>query len=154
VITLTGNTLYSDAPVGNQWYLNSNPIIGATNQTYIVPVDGIYNTITTINGCASAISNSISVIVTDIKDITVGSKFEIYPVPGDGHLTLVINTETEKHFEILIHNSMGSKIFEVKDVEVDGTLVYKVDISWASSGIYYVTFNDGTIRESKKIIIK
>jgi hypothetical protein len=154
VITLTQNTLTSDAPVGNQWYYNSNPIIGATDQTYIVPVDGDYSAIATVNGCASAISNIISVIVTDIKDVTLGSEFEIYPVPSDGHITLVMNTQTEKHFDIIIHNALGSKIFEVKDVEVDGTLEYKVDISWASSGIYYVIFKDGTIQESKKIIIK
>jgi hypothetical protein len=107
-----------------------------------------------MNGCTSAFSNTISVIVTDIKDVTLGSKFEIYPVPSDGHITLVMNTQTEKHFDIIIHNALGSKIFEVKDVEVDGTLEYKVDISWASSGMYYVIFKDGTIQESKKIIIK
>jgi hypothetical protein len=154
VITLTQNILYSDASIGNQWYFNSNPIIGATDQTYIDPVDGDYNAITTINGCASVISNTIHVIVTDIKDVILGSNFEIYPVPSDGHITLVMNTQTEKRFDIIIHNALGSKIFEVNDVEVDGTLVYKVDISWASSGIYYVTFKDGTIREGYKIILK
>ncbi|MGB4004365.1 MAG: SpoIID/LytB domain-containing protein, partial [Bacteroidales bacterium] len=44
--------LVSSSISGNQWYLNDNPISGATDQTYIVNENGNYFTIVTIDGCS------------------------------------------------------------------------------------------------------
>src|SRR6185436_19274211 len=50
-------TLNSSSASGNQWYLNGNPIGGATNQNYVATASGNYTvTITDGNGCASAAS--------------------------------------------------------------------------------------------------
>ena len=60
----TGNTvtLTSSSATGNQWYLNGNPIGGATNQTYDAGNAGGYTVIVTINGCSSASSATHNVI--------------------------------------------------------------------------------------------
>jgi len=55
--------LSSDAASGNQWYLNGNPIGGATNQTYSATASGSYTVKVTVTGCTSAASNAIVVTV-------------------------------------------------------------------------------------------
>jgi hypothetical protein len=99
-------------------------------------------------------SVSINSIPTTIVDVKLNSRFEIYPVPGDGHLTITIYTQTEKTFDVYIFNNSGSKIYELTKVEVKGTIDLKVNISSAPAGVYYVVFADGKDQVSKKIIIR
>jgi hypothetical protein len=59
-------TLTSSSASGNQWYLNNNPIGGATNQAYIATVSGNYTDIVTASGCVSGPSGPTSVTVNPI----------------------------------------------------------------------------------------
>jgi len=59
-------TLTSSSVSGNQWYLNGNPIGGATNQTYISTASGNYTTTVTASGCPSAPSSATTVTVNPI----------------------------------------------------------------------------------------
>src|SRR5258705_8350703 len=59
-------TLTSSSASGNQWYLNNNPIGGATNQAYIATVAGDYTNIVTTSGCSSAASTATTVTVNPI----------------------------------------------------------------------------------------
>ncbi|WEK20946.1 MAG: gliding motility-associated C-terminal domain-containing protein [Candidatus Pedobacter colombiensis] len=66
--------LTSDAATGNQWYLNSAAISGATGQTYTATASGKYTVITTNgNGCASPVSNEIEVTVNPLPSTPVVS---------------------------------------------------------------------------------
>jgi hypothetical protein len=42
----------------------------------------------------------------------------------------------------------------MRDVDVNGTLDYQVDISSSLPGSYYIIFRDGKNQVSKKIIIR
>jgi len=73
-------TLTSSSPSGNQWYLNNNPIGGATDQSYIAAAAGNYTVIVTTRGCATAPSASTtltltnaSLVVTTTADSGAGS---------------------------------------------------------------------------------
>jgi hypothetical protein len=59
-------SLVSSSASGNQWYLNANPIGGATNQTYNATATGSYTVIVTTSGCVSAASAATSVTVNPI----------------------------------------------------------------------------------------
>src|SRR5207249_6135844 len=59
-------TLTSSSASGNQWYLNGNPIGGATNQTYVATAAGNYTVIVTSLGCSSAASAPATVTVNPI----------------------------------------------------------------------------------------
>src|SRR6202521_3359997 len=59
-------TLTSSSASGNQWYLNGNPIGGATNQTYIATASGNYSLEVTGSGCTSAPSTATTVMVNPI----------------------------------------------------------------------------------------
>jgi len=69
-------TLTSSSTTGNQWYLNGNPIGGATNQAYIATASGDYTVTDMVNGCTSAPSSATAVIVNPLPatpTITPGS---------------------------------------------------------------------------------
>lgn len=55
--------LTSSSASGNQWFLNGNPIGGATNQTYSATASGSYTVVTTASGCSSAASAATVVTV-------------------------------------------------------------------------------------------
>ncbi|MGA8808286.1 MAG: carboxypeptidase regulatory-like domain-containing protein, partial [Thermoanaerobaculia bacterium] len=59
-------TLTSSSASGNQWFLNGNPIGGATNNTYSATLNGNYTVIVTTSGCSSAASAATTVTVTPI----------------------------------------------------------------------------------------
>jgi hypothetical protein len=59
-------TLTSSSEGGNQWYLNGNPIGGATGQQYVATATGGYTVVLTANGCSSAPSSSTAVTVNPI----------------------------------------------------------------------------------------
>jgi hypothetical protein len=56
-------TLTSSSASGNQWYLDGNPIGGATNQTHPANATGSYTVIVTTSGCSSAPSAATPVTV-------------------------------------------------------------------------------------------
>ncbi|HET7434676.1 MAG TPA: carboxypeptidase regulatory-like domain-containing protein, partial [Thermoanaerobaculia bacterium] len=59
-------TLTSSSASGNQWLLNSTPIEGATNNTYIATASGAYTVTVTTSGCTSAASAATNVTVNPI----------------------------------------------------------------------------------------
>ncbi|HEX9982141.1 MAG TPA: IPT/TIG domain-containing protein [Thermoanaerobaculia bacterium] len=58
--------LTSSSATGNQWFLNGNPIGGATNPTHSATVGGAYTVVVTASGCPSAPSSATNVTVNPI----------------------------------------------------------------------------------------
>lgn len=53
-ISAAGNTLFSSAPSGNQWFDGNGPIAGATGQSFQPPASGLYYVLVTdSSGCSS-----------------------------------------------------------------------------------------------------
>lgn len=152
VITLSGYTLTSDAPQGNQWYMNGVLIPGATNASYLVLQTGSYTSIVTLNGVASGPSNIVNVIYVGISTVEAG-QFGLYPNPSNGLFTASLTWPTTEMFTIRVYNNLGSLMFEQKDILVDGSARQLVDLSAAPNGIYTVSFTSGNSRVIRKIII-
>jgi len=155
VITANGNVLTSSSPTGNQWYYEGNPIPGATGQTYTVLNNtGYYWCVVTINGCSSEISNKIWIEVVGIGEMPSEASFSVYPVPNDGVFNISIDYPIEDTFTIMIYNQIGSKIFEIKDVNtVGGKYNQRVDLRPISTGMYSVIFMNSEHKVVKKFII-
>ena len=64
-------TLTSSSASGNQWFLNGNPIGGATNQTYVATAGGSYTVTVTASGCTSATSAPTVVTVNPNPNATI-----------------------------------------------------------------------------------
>jgi hypothetical protein len=62
--------LTSSSASGNQWYLNGNPIGGATNQLYSATASGNYTVTVTASGCTSG-SSAATTVTAQPTSITV-----------------------------------------------------------------------------------
>jgi hypothetical protein len=82
-------TLTSSSASGNQWYLNGNPIGGATNQQYIANTSGSYTVTATTSGCTSAPSAATVVTVSPVPvSPTITKAFNPASIPLNSISTL------------------------------------------------------------------
>lgn len=130
--------LQSNAPIGNQWYKNNNPISGATNQTYIVTNNGTYHTIVTINGCHSLPSNQITITNVGIDDYSYDEIF-IYPNPAQDIIYIQSNTPI---IEANIINNLGQLVATSEQSNF-------IEVHNLSNGIYQLV-----IKTNDKIVVK
>jgi hypothetical protein len=72
-------TLTSSASIGNQWYLNGNPVSGGTNQNLVIAVGGFYTTQVTSNGCTAS---------SNLTTITVNSTPATPTISAGGSTTI------------------------------------------------------------------
>ncbi|MEP6485231.1 MAG: carboxypeptidase regulatory-like domain-containing protein [Rudaea sp.] len=83
-------TLDSSSATGNQWYLNGNPIGGATNQQYVATASGDYTVTVTNGGCASASSAATTVTVNPSPDLAITKTDGVTTVHPGGSTTYTI----------------------------------------------------------------
>jgi hypothetical protein len=152
VVTSDGDTLYSSAPAGNQWYFEGAPIMGATGQTYIATASGYYWVVVTLNGCSSDESNHVNMTIIGLEPLQSGS-YTVYPVPNDGRFTVTITNPALENFTIKVYNNLGVMISEIRNVEVKGTAERLVDLRPTPSGIYSVVIENSSKRVVRKILI-
>ena len=153
VVTVAGNVLTSSATTGNQWYYEGNPIAGATNQTYtVIHNTGYYWCVVTTSGCSSPVSNKVWVVVTGQQDLQ-GTNFSVYPVPNDGRFNVSITTPSQENFSIEVFNQLGAKIYELGNVQVNGTFEKQIDLRPVANGVYSVVFLNGEHKVVKKVLV-
>ena len=144
-IVASENILHSNAPDGNQWYIDGNLIDGATQQDYTAIETGNYYTIVTLNECSSLPSNTLLIEITGIQSISE-QDIRLYPNPVREELFMEITGYPHKlNFSIL--NSLGQKVHE-------GSIAgnKKVATSGLAPGAYLVKFEDAHGSIIKKFI--
>jgi hypothetical protein len=117
----------STSDIGNQWYLNDNPISGATDQTYIVNEDGNYFTIVTIDGCSSLPSNLITTNNVGINDYT-NDEILIYPNPAQD---IIYIQSPNPIYEVMIINNLGQIVATYSDTGI-------INIDQLANGVYQI----------------
>ncbi|MCX6251865.1 MAG: T9SS type A sorting domain-containing protein [Bacteroidetes bacterium] len=148
------DTLISDAPAGNQWYLDGVLIPGATSQYYIPTQSGHYTDIVTINGCISAESNEIYVIFEDgIESHGNGYTVSVYPNPGKGLFTLAISTNEQIKFDLSVVNCLGVTIYQQKGLSIQGNGSKSLDLQSYPDGVYSIVLQNNNNHILKKIVI-
>jgi hypothetical protein len=153
VITAVLNTLSSSAPTGNQWYFNGTMIPGATGQTYLADQSGNYTCIVTLNGCSSAISNVISVVINGTGNKDEEGTIRVYPVPNDGRFTVSFPGSTNETYTISVINNLGVKIFEETKVEVTASLQKVIDLRPVPNGVYTIILKNNDQNVLRKIVV-
>ena len=153
VISSIGNTLYSSATEGNQWYYNGTAIPGGTSQTLVAEYSGLYYDVVTINGCSSDISNVLDIIVTGIPMVNK-ENMKIYPVPNNGQFNIFITSTSFESYVINIYNCLGTMVYEERNIEINGSLDKVVDIRSVPDGIYTVIISNDQNRVVRKIVVR
>ncbi len=151
-ITLTGYVLSSSAPAGNQWYKDGIAIEGATGQQYTVSQDGWYWTVVTLNGCPSAESNHVNILVTGIQSAS-SPLCRIHPVPNEGKFTVTMATSTGNNCTIEVFNALGVQVLKMEGIEIRGTTTRFIDLGHASPGIYTLVLYEGENRTAVRFLV-
>ncbi|MFA6126182.1 MAG: T9SS type A sorting domain-containing protein [Bacteroidales bacterium] len=141
-----GNTLTSSSPIGNQWYNSSEPIDGATSQSYTITSSGDYYVIVTIDGCISDPSETLSLILNGIENESCLKRLTIYPNPATDKL-IIDSGGTLEPILFAIVNTLGEALIE-------SILINRatIDLNGLPSGVYLVKFQTGKEISVKKFL--
>ena len=146
VITQDGDNFHSDASNGNQWYNQTGPVIGETNQDFTPKTSGKYYVVVTLTTCSSDPSNSIDFIPTRIDPILFSKSIKVYPNPVTNELTIEI-VGGPNMTDFIVLNSISQVVFS-------GSLFEKTVVQTANftPGIYIIRLQSGTTVEYRKIV--
>jgi len=146
-ITQHGDTLISSYNSGNQWYLFTNAISGATDSIYIVNHTGCYHVNETdSNGCEGK-SDTVCFSFAGIKDIGNSYGVSIFPNPNDGMFTLSYSFPSSgiSNYEFGIMDVLGRTVYSQS---ITNQYQTTINISQLSNGVcfYQLTNNQETYR--------
>lgn len=121
-ISVIGNapndsTLVSDAPEGNQWFLNASPIAGATQSNYKPVVSGMYSVKLILNDCESEMSEVVDVFVKEYPDAVIEMP-NVFTPDGDSYNPQFAPKKYDDVLisEIQVVDRWGKEIFQSGDV--------------------------------------
>lgn len=134
------NTLQSNYDTGIQWYLNDQPISGATSKTLQVTQSGLYKVSFTSQGCT--VSTEKQFAVTGVENL-LGEGIKVYPNPvaPRGGVTIEVAGSDEASGTLL--NALGVSVNSIRFTNDGGKQVGKHDFATESSGVYFVKISQG-----------
>jgi uncharacterized repeat protein (TIGR01451 family) len=148
-ILIYGDTLFSTATSGNQWYLNGNPIPGATEYFYIPQSHGFYTVITSNNQCSSDFSFYVEVSTTSINNWSQ-KDFNLYPNPNQGHFTIQMTNDFKGQWQL--YNNLNQI---VSKGAIYSKETYVTLAQTSAKGIYSLQIMDihGKLISVRKIVV-
>jgi len=134
-----------------QWYLNGNPIAGATQQSYLATQVGMYQ-VEAYNsqGCSSGISTAM--LVDAIPEVNI-SAFSIYPNPNEGVFTVSFSGESNTDYTIEIISANGSVVETERTRSPAGNYKKDFDLSSYGSGVYLLRVTHNNQSSSYRMIV-
>ena len=153
IITVGADDELSTDAVANsyQWYLNGNPIAGATEMTYTALETGDYSlVVANANGCETA-SDVVSVTVTVTLEQLGFASASLTPNPFENALRLQLLTAQPMAIEIEIADANG-KTFHQENLSINGQLDKTFNLQDHPAGVYFFTIKNGKGEWSQRII--
>jgi PKD repeat protein len=152
-ISQLGLDLTSSSSTGNQWYLDGNPIPGATGQTYTAIANGTYTVVVTTGGCASA--SSAPVVITSVGIVELNNPYGllIYPNPNDGNFNISFHSSERGNYKIEIVNALGQLIFKDELKDFSGNYNKRMSVVEYGQGIYTISLTNSKNETVKKVVV-
>ncbi len=148
-IAKNGDTLTSNFATGNQWYLGTTLIVGATSQTFVESLIGSYTDhVTNATGCVG-VSNSLTGI---LEDQALQNSMNVYPNPNDGHFLLEVTLSDKSAYTLRISDVTGREIYSEK-LNTSAPTQRNLDLSTYGKGVYLIEISGAKGRALKKIIV-
>jgi hypothetical protein len=151
-ITQNGFVLTSSSATGNQWYLNGNPIPGATSQSYTATQNGNFTVVVTVNGCSSAPSNTVTISGVGINDFSDIGFVKVYPNPASEQINISLILNKNSNITIRLMNTLGQTLYSAHENNVQ-QLQKNIETANLSRGIYFLELSNENARVIEKIIL-
>lgn len=149
--TIDRNSLLLTASLtgDNQWYLNGDPIAGATGQTYYITRSGTYTVQNTQRGCVAE-AQALSIQLTAAEEETLGqSTVALTPNPSPTQMTVVYQApdETERAIAVTVYSILGQPLTtRPLSRRNNRQYTYAFDCSIWAVGLYIIRVTDaGTV---------
>jgi hypothetical protein len=134
-----------------QWYLNSELVEGATNQTYAVSTFGdCFVVVTDSLGC-QAVSNVISFTNSVLEQIV--SSLKVYPNPTKGSFLLSVHSIESIDVSVGVVDIVGQPVMETGVSLVPGIQNIPLDISGYPSGMYILQLKTGKGNAVSRVVL-
>ncbi len=142
-VTLSGATYTAGASNATyQWIdcSNTQPINGATNQTYNATANGSYAVIVTQNNCTDT-SACYSILSVGMKENNLLGNVSFFPNPTNGKLNVQLSNK-QTRLTIEVSNLLGEV---TQKINLSNTQNFSLDIQ-GNAGLYFVNLiaEDGT----------
>ncbi|MEQ8925892.1 MAG: T9SS type A sorting domain-containing protein, partial [Fulvivirga sp.] len=139
--------LSSSSSAGNQWFLNGEAIPSATGATLDVDSEGIYTVQVTVDGCTSAVSDDVALIVTSTGLSNRLDAVSVFPNPATNLIQI-------KGFA---GDVSGLQLFDLSGraqqttFRVNGNVI-ESDISAIPNGVYLLMINSKESTQQIRIV--
>jgi hypothetical protein len=152
-ISVSGDTLFSSASIGNQWYYNGSPISGATDSLHIITtLGGNYHVVVSdTNGLCSAAS---SIFVGISETSPIGVSYTMFPNPNNGSGTLMLVSDDNSSLLIEVIDVVGKVVYTDKiSPRVKQQMQTTIDLGNAAKGIYMLKLTNSKGSTSEKMVV-
>lgn len=141
VIVANGNNLTVDPPgSGYQWFLNGDPIPGATGVTYDAIQSGNYHVeYIGPNGCPTSTYVLEFTLQTGVEELSIFDVLDVYPNPGNGFINIRGQLPTIEDVTIELTNMLGQALLPSVQLNDTDSFNQSLDISQFANGVYFIS---------------
>ncbi len=146
-----------------QWYVNGNPIAGATNATFAGQSyfngDSVVCVVTASGPCggnSASKSIIISLLGVSVKQLNAsGADIMLVPNPNNGSFSLkgTLGTSSNEEVNVEITNMLGQVIYTGKILPSNGSIDQKITLSNIANGMYLLNLGTGAERSVFHFVI-
>lgn len=133
-----------------QWFLNNQPIPGATSSSYTPTEQGNYSILIGGNPCPS---NVISNTTASIGDEKNGFSLLLAPNPSSGIFSLTLASTSISDFTIEIRNTLGAEVYKEQLIGINGGVSKNIDLSVFGKGVYMLNISNSKTEVIKKVVV-
>lgn len=145
VILDNGNDLTVSPPgSGYQWFLNGDPIPGATGVNYTAIQSGNYHVeYIGPNGCPTSTYVLEFTLQVGVDELSVFDVLDVYPNPGKGEFTIRGMLPTMEDVTIELTNMLGQALQPAVRINATNDFTRPMDISRYANGVYFIRITAG-----------
>ena len=138
-VTATENFEYAKVMIEDATDVTSETESDRTTTITVTAEDGTTELVYTI---------VFNVASTGIDELTNG--FRIYPNPSNGIITLELKNATNNTYEVEVYDVIGKLMYKSKITES----ITNINLTHINAGLYYISVNNGDVRNITKIMIQ
>lgn len=139
-INENGNALTVTPPgTGYQWFLNGDPIPGATGVTYDAIQSGNYHVeYIGPNGCPTSTYILEFTLHVGVDELSIFDVLDVFPNPGKGEFSIRGMLPSTENVTIELTNMLGQALQPAIRLNNTDNFVQPMDISKYANGVYFI----------------
>jgi len=154
VITQAGTVLSSSYSSGNQWYLDGQPISGATGQTYAALQIGNYQVSVTLStGCIIQSDPYKYAVIALNPGTNTDIGLVVFPEPADKQLNVVFVAKTTAPLTLWLIDGAGNKVYTRTQTAAAGNFSTVINVANLPSGAYVLRMVLGSQIYGDKVLL-